>query len=254
MPKGASGASAGAGTGFRSSDPSPKGRITITPRPRSAAAGRIDALDVAIVRIVGNLDGAHARILHRAPQIAERLRTVVREADHADRAFRLQPLELIEPLSPRHQVVHLVDVDGAAEILERARDLPVPPRGRRPSRPSWPRSRGRGGRRACGPARAPPRRTSATNRRRSPRSRTPRRSRGGVDRRAVRGRRTSATCPSRQRARRCPSFRTRAVPFDFRSPVKGALQRRRLHARARLRHSSIGEENDPMPRQRPASS
>ena len=63
-PKGARGASAAGGGGRRSSAPSAKGRITTTPNPRSAARGRIAALDLALPGVVGNLDRADAPGLH----------------------------------------------------------------------------------------------------------------------------------------------------------------------------------------------
>ena len=164
-PNGRSGASASAGRVAPSRLPSPNGRITMTPRPRSAAAGRISCLDVALARVVGNLDRLHPRIRHHLQQLAEGVPTVVRDADDADGAARLQPFELREPLRPGEQVVDLVDVDAAAEVAERAGDLLL--RLAVVGRPDLGRDDGllAAAFERAARARAPPRRTSATSRR-----------------------------------------------------------------------------------------
>ena len=81
------------------------------------------ALDLALARVVGDLDGVDAAAAHHALELVEGRRAVVRRADRADLALVAQALEQVEPLAPADEVVDLVEVDAPA-VPVRARARP----------------------------------------------------------------------------------------------------------------------------------
>ena len=102
----------GRGGTRRSSAPSPNGRITMTPSPRSAASGRISRFDLALERVVGDLNRGDRARLHDLSQLAERGRLVMRRADGADTPPPCSSSSKRELLTPGHQVVDLIQVDA----------------------------------------------------------------------------------------------------------------------------------------------
>src|SRR5439155_14824852 len=56
--------------------------------------------------------------LHHVGELAEGRRAVVGGADGPNLSFLLQALEQRQLVGPRHQVVHLVQIDQPAEVLQ----------------------------------------------------------------------------------------------------------------------------------------
>src|SRR4051812_31868275 len=81
------------------------------------------ALDLALVRVVGDLDRRYPPAAHDARKLAERRRAVVRRTDRDDGAAVAGVLEQRQALLPVNEVVDLVQVDATAVPAERALHL-----------------------------------------------------------------------------------------------------------------------------------
>src|SRR2546425_3342100 len=79
--------------------------------------------DLALARVVRNLDRLDASRLDDRRHPSEVRRAPVRDPDRADLALRLELLEVRQVGLPRLEVVDLVEVDHAAVPLKRAADL-----------------------------------------------------------------------------------------------------------------------------------
>jgi energy-converting hydrogenase B subunit Q len=82
-------------------------------------------LDVALPRVVGDLDRVDTRITHRLTELGECLRAVVRQTDETDASLAFQCVQRGKTGPPLDQVVHLIHIDVPAEPRECAGDLPV---------------------------------------------------------------------------------------------------------------------------------
>ena len=165
-------AASSAGNDRRSRDPSPSGRMAITPSPSSRASGRIRSRAFVLDRVEGHLDGVDPSRSHHRLELAERRRLVRRRAQPADGPGGPLALHPVEVRAPGDQVVDLQQVDPAEppelvrELARAVRRIGCPDLGRdeRPRR-AWTRSPHR--------AAPPTARTSASCRRSAPRRRTP---------------------------------------------------------------------------------
>ena len=75
-------------------------------------------LRLALERVVGHLDRVDAPGAHDLLQLAERAGRVVRRAQKADPVPGPLVLQPVEVLPPADEIVHLLEIDAAAEELE----------------------------------------------------------------------------------------------------------------------------------------
>ena len=108
-------------------------------------------LDLALVRVVRNLDGADPPGAHHRLQLVEGIGPPVRRSDDVDDALVTPSLELLQATAPRDEVVDLEDLDAPAEVARARRRSVARPRRRRASTPSLRRSRRCAERRAVAP-------------------------------------------------------------------------------------------------------
>ena len=100
-------------TGAAAAQPSPSGRIAITPSPRSEASGRIRRGALVLDRVQRHLDGVDPARAHHRLELAERRRLVRRRAQPADvPASRSRSIH-VEVRPPGDEVVDLQQVDAA---------------------------------------------------------------------------------------------------------------------------------------------
>jgi hypothetical protein len=90
-------------------------------------------LDVALLRVVGDLNSADASTFHEHRELIKGARAVMRGADGAQAPPVALGFEQRQMFAPVHEVVHLIEVHDAAVEAHRGVDLtPAFGSGRRP--------------------------------------------------------------------------------------------------------------------------
>ena len=107
----------------RSSAPSANGRMTTTPRPRSAASGRIRSSTSRSCGLYGICTAAMRPVRITRLELTERGCAVVRRADGADQTSCVQSLERVQMRAPGAEVVDLIEIDAPAVERQRVVNL-----------------------------------------------------------------------------------------------------------------------------------
>ena len=81
--------------------------------------------DHALERVVRDLNRADATAAHDVHELREGSVLVVRDADGTHPLLVTQALERRQPRAPRHQVVHLIEVDIVSVVPKRPLKLPL---------------------------------------------------------------------------------------------------------------------------------
>src|SRR6202011_3641468 len=83
-------------------------------------------LHVALARVVRHLDAIDTAAAHDRCQLVERTRVVVRRSEQRDLASVTKRLEPAKVITPRDEIVHLLDLDPALVEAQLAVELRAP--------------------------------------------------------------------------------------------------------------------------------